>query len=70
MSSTKFVFLGADQKPRSQPRPLIGWDFSSETADPNSAKRERKQDLNIYYQVCVSFDQWENKDGNPGLWLA
>ena len=29
------------------------FDFSSETAEQNSAKLNRKQDLNILYQVCV-----------------
>ena len=38
------------------PWPPIGWDmfdFSSETAEQNSMKLDRKQDLNILYQVCV-----------------
>ena len=29
------------------------FDFSSETAERNSAKLDRKQDLNVLYQVCV-----------------
>ena len=29
------------------------FDFSSETAERNSTKLYRKQDLNILYQVCV-----------------
>ena len=29
------------------------FDFSSETAEQNSAKLDRKQDLNVLYQVCV-----------------
>ena len=29
------------------------FDFSSETAERNSTKRDRKQDLNILYQVCI-----------------
>ena len=56
MSSTKFVFFGLIGKTRWRPRPLIGWDifdFSSETAERNSTKLDRKQDLNILYQVCV-----------------
>ena len=55
-SSTKFVFLGPIGKTRWPPWPLIGWDifdFSSETAERNSSKLDRKQDLNIPYQVCV-----------------
>ena len=52
-SSIKFVFFGPIGKTR---WPLIGWDifdFSSETANRNSTKLDRKQDLNIFYQVCV-----------------
>ena len=29
------------------------FDFSSETAERNSTKLDRKQDLNVLYQVCV-----------------
>ena len=53
--STKFVFW-TYRKKRWPPWPLIGWDifdFSSETAEPNSTKLDRKQDLNVLYQVCV-----------------
>ena len=45
----------ADRKTRWLPWPLIGWDifdFSSETAEWNSTKLDRKQDLNVLYQVC------------------
>ena len=55
-SSTKYVFLGPIAKPRCPSGPLIGWDifdFFSETAERNSTKLDRKQDLNILYQVCV-----------------
>ena len=55
-SSTKFVFFGLIGKARWPPWPLIGWDifdFSSETAERNSTKLDRKQDLNVLYQVCV-----------------
>ena len=54
--STKFVFFGPIRKTRWPPWPLIGWDifdFSSETAEQNSTKLDRKQDLNALYQVCV-----------------
>ena len=54
--STKFVFFGAIRKARWPHWPLIGWDifnFSSETAERNSTKLDRKQDLNALYQVCV-----------------
>ena len=56
MSSTKFVFFGPIWKTRWPPWPLIGWDifdFSSETAGRNSTKLDRKQDVNVLYQVCV-----------------
>ena len=55
-SSTKSVFFGTIGKTRRPPWPLIGWDiftFSSETAERNSTKLDRKQDINILYQVCV-----------------
>ena len=55
MSSTKFVFFGPIGKTRWPPCPLIGWDifdFFSETSDRNSTKLDRKQDLNVFYQVC------------------
>ena len=55
-SSTKFVFFGLIGKMRWLPWPLIGWDifdFFSETAERNSTKLDRKQDLNVLYQVCV-----------------
>ena len=64
MSSTKFVFFGPIGKTRWPPWPLIGWDifnFSSETAERNSTKLDRKQDLNVLYQVCVFRDDWKNK---------
>ena len=49
-SSTKFVFFGLILKTRWSPWPLIGSDifqigFSSETAEQNSTKFDRKQDL-------------------------
>ena len=56
MSFTKFVFFGPIGKTRWPPWPLIGWDifdFSSETSERNSTKLDRKQDLNVLYQVCV-----------------
>ena len=57
-SSTKFVYFGPIGKTRWPPWPLIGWDifdFSSETAERNWTKLDRKQDLNVLYQVCVFF---------------
>ena len=63
-SSTKFVFFGPIGKTRWPPWPLIGWDildFSSETAERNSTKLNRKQDLNVLYQVCVFLADRKNK---------
>ena len=63
-SSTKFVFFGPIRKTRWLPWPLIGWDifdFSSETAERNSTKLDRKQDLNALYQVCVFRADRKNK---------
>ena len=68
------MFFGPIGKTRWPPWPLIGWDifdFSSETAERNSTKLDRKQDLNVLYQVCVFFSgRSEKQDGRPGLWLA
>ena len=63
-SSTKFVFFGPIGKTRWPPWPLIGWDifdFSVETAEQNSMKLDRKQDLNVLYQVCVFRADRKNK---------
>ena len=63
-SSTKFVFFGPIRKTRWPPWPLIGWDifdFSSETAEWNSTKLDRKQDPNVLYQVCVFRADRKNK---------
>ena len=62
--STKFVFFGPIGKTRWPPWPLIGWDifdFSSETAEQNSTKLDRKQDLKSLYQVCVFWADRKNK---------
>ena len=63
-SSAKFVFFGPIGKTRWPPLPLIGWyifDFSSETAERNSMKLDREQDLNFLYQVCVFLADRKNK---------
>ena len=63
-SSTKFVFFRPIGKTRWPPWPLIGWDifdFSSETAERDSTKLDRKQDLNVLYQVCVFWADRKNK---------
>ena len=57
-------FLGRSEKTRWPPWPLIGWDifdFSSETAERNSTKLDRKQDHNVLYQVCVFQTDRKNK---------
>ena len=62
--STKFVFFGPIGKTRWPPWPLIGWDifdFSSETAEWNSTKLDRKQDLKALYKVCVFRADRKNK---------
>ena len=64
MPSTKFVFFGLIGKTRWLPWPLIGWDifdFFSETAERNSTKLDRKQDLIALYQVCVFRADRKNK---------
>ena len=66
MSSTKFVFFGPIRKTR---WPLIGrdiFDFSSETAEPNSTKLDRKQDLMALYHVCVFRADRKKQNGRPG----
>ena len=63
-SSTKFVFFGSIGKTRRPPWSLIDWDifdFSSEIAERNSTKLDRKQDLNVLYQVCVFWADRKNK---------
>ena len=57
-------FSGRSEKTRWPPWPLIGWDifgFSSETAEWNPTKLDRKQDLNVLYQVCVFRTDRKNK---------
>ena len=62
--TTKFVFFEQIGKTRWPPWRMIGWDifdFFSETAERNSTKRGRKQDLNVLYQVCVFRADRKNK---------
>ena len=57
-------FSGPIGKTRWPPWPLIGWDifdFSSETAERNSTKLDRMQDLNVLYKVCVFRADRKNK---------
>ena len=59
-----FVFFGPIEKTRWPPWSLIGWDifdFSSETAERNSTKLDRKQDLNVLYHVCIFRADRKNK---------
>ena len=73
VSSTKFVFFGLIGKTRWPPWSLIGWDIFdsfSETAERNSTKLDRKQDINVFYQVLCFSGRLEKQDGRPGLWLA
>ena len=56
MFSTMFVFFGPIEKMIWPPWPLIGWHvfvFSFETAERISSKLNRKQDLNVLFQVCI-----------------
>ena len=51
-------------------RPLIDWDifdFSFKTAEQNSTKLDRKQDLNVLYQVCVFRADQKKQDGRPAF---
>ena len=54
-------------------RPSVNFhifDFSSETAERNSTKLDRKQDLNAFYQVCVFRADRKNKmDALASDWL-
>ena len=72
-TSGKFVFFGPIGKTRWPYWRLIGRDifnFSSETAEQNSTKLDRKQDYNVLYQVCVFWADRKNKMAALGLWLA
>ena len=70
-SSTKFVFFGPIGKTRWRPWPLIGCDFfyfSSETAEQNSTKVDRKQEVNVLYKVFF-FLAGHKKNCRPGSHL-
>ena len=63
-SSTEFVFFGPIGKTRWPSWPLICWyifNFFSETAERNSTKLDRKQHLNVLYQVGVFRADRKNK---------
>ena len=64
MSSIKFVFFRSIGKTRWPSWPMIGrdiFDFSSETAERNSTKLNRKQYLKDFHQVCVFRADRKNK---------
>ena len=46
------------------------FDFFSETAKRNSTKLDKKQDLNVLYQVFVFRADRQKQDSRPSLWLA
>ena len=56
-------FFRRIRKTRWPPWPLIGWDIfdSSETAEQNITKLDRKQDIKVLYQVCVFLADQKNK---------
>ena len=58
------VCFRADRENKMAARPLICWDifdFSSETTERNSTKLDRKQDINVLYQICVFRANQTNK---------
>ena len=58
------LLLGPISKTRWPPQPLIGWDifdFFSDTAEQNSTKLDRKQDINALFKVCVFRADRKNK---------
>ena len=67
-------FSGRSEKQDGRPGLWLAetfYDFSSETAERNSTKLDRKQDLNVLYQVCVFHsDRKKKQDGRTSLWLA
>ena len=72
-SSSKFVFFRADPKNKMAALAsdwLRQFAFSSETTERNSTKLDRKQDLNVLYQVCVFQADRKNKlAGLASDWL-
>ena len=60
-SSTKFMVFGPIGKTRWPPWPLICWDIFDFSSEWNSTKLDRKQDLNVLYQVCVFRADQKNK---------
>ena len=57
-------FFGPVGKTRRLPWPLISWeifDLFSETAERNSTKLDREQNINVLYQICVFGDDRKSK---------
>ena len=46
------------------------FDFFSETAEQGSMKLDRKEDINVYYQVWVFLGRLEKQNDRPGFWLT
>ena len=71
--STRLAFFGLIRKTRYPPRPLIGWaifDFSYDTTELNSTKLDRKQVLNVLFQVCgFRADPKNNMAARASDWL-
>ena len=78
------IVFGSIRKRRWPVQCLVGWDifvvrpssltfhifnFFSETAERNSTKLNRKQDLDVLYQVCVFRADRKKQDSRPCLWL-
>ena len=63
------VHLSRRRRPSSVVRPSLNFhifDFYSETTEQNSTKLDRKQKLNILYQICVFRADRKKQDGRPG----
>ena len=62
-SVPSLCFSGQSEKQDGRPGLWLAETFStsSETAEPNSMKLDRKQDLNALYQDCVFWADWKNK---------
>ena len=68
-SSTKLIFYEQIGKTRLLPRPLIGWDIFDFSSELNSMKVDRKQDLNVLYQVCAFRADRKIKTALAADWL-
>ena len=56
-------------KTRWLPWPLISWDIFDFSSERNSTKLDRKQDLNVLYQVCVFGADQYHKSGYFLCWF-